>query len=601
MASDTKSQFTPITTSAPPRDWSRWLEQTLLDSWRPYVWLAFAVILLYVHTLRFTEFTHQDDHYLIVDSNSLLSNSNHIWKAFMEDVYHRHQGGNIYRPMLTLSLMVDTAISGTSLISYRITNILLHIGSVFLLLVFLRALGLDRLPSVVATMLFAIHPALTQAVVWIPGRNDSLFALFALASLLALHRYNVTARVWWVAVHVLLFAFTLFTKETALVLPFFCVLLFWSNQHRGEQWTVRIVLFISWLAVVIVWLSFRSAAMLAPVGDWQYIFTSLIRSSWVSLAYFGSAILPTELFIIAVAEDLSVFVGALGLLLLLLAIRSRETNWKLFCIGLLWFLAFLLPTFYQQPNVLVPLRFFQHRLYVPLIGILLMILSLSSWKFEKRWSGIATTAATLVLLSFGVMAFRQSFVFQNSLAFSEVIARTSPHNPFVYNDIGIMKYTNGSLVPARQQRDVPALYRKTLTSASERLQRLLATDPRNPSYHHHLAILYFGRGMLKSAEEHLMRSLTLDSTNAHTHYNAGVLYYRAHRELDAETHWKKAIELDPSLADAYRNLCYLYYRWKRFSLARAYGERAQQLGAAIPLELLDEITRQGREHNDEGT
>lgn len=598
MASETKSRFTPITASAPPRDWSHWLEQMLLDSWRPYAWLALAVMLLYGHTLRFTEFTHQDDYYLIVDSNALLSNPNHVWKAFVEDVYHRHQGGNIYRPMLTLSLMVDTAISGTSLISYRITNILLHIGSVLLLLVFFRILGLDRLPSVVATLFVAIHPALTQAVVWIPGRNDSLFALFALAALLTLHRYNATGRVRWVAVHLLFFAFTLFTKETAIVLPLFCVLLFWNNQHRGEQWTARIVLFISWLAVVTVWLSLRSAAMLAPVGDWQYIFTSLIRSSWVSLAYFGSAILPTELFIIAVAEDLSVFAGALGLLILMfLAVRSRETNWKLFCIGFLWFLAFLLPTFYQQPNVLVPLRFFQHRLYVPLIGILLMILSLSSWKFEKRWLGIAPTATTLAILGFGAIAFRQSLVFQNPLAFSEAIARTSPHNPFVYNDIGIMKYTNGSLVPAGQQRDVPALYRKTLTSASERLQQLIATDPRNPSYHHHLAILYFGLGMLKSAEQHLLHSLTLDSTNARTYYNTGVLYYRAHRELDAETHWKKAIELDPSLADAYRNLCYLYYRWERFSLAREYGERARQLGAEIPLELAEEITRQEREHN----
>lgn len=588
-----KSRFTPISTPTPPVDGFRRLERTLLDSWHPYAWLAFFVLLLYGHTLSFSEFTHQDDYYLIVESNPLLSNVNHIGKAFVEDVYHRHQGGNIYRPMLTLSLMLDTAISGTSLISYRITNILLHLGSVLLLLVFLKTLGIDRLPSFVATLFVAVHPALTQAVVWIPGRNDSLFALFALAALLALHRYTVTGRVRWVAIHLLLFAFALFTKEIALVLPLFCVLLYWNKQQNGERWTARIVLFIGWLAVVTIWLSLRSAAMLAPVGDWSYIFTSLARSSWVSLAYFGSAILPTKLFIVAVAEDLSVFVGAFGLLILLLfAIRSRETNWKLFCIGLLWFLAFLIPTFYQQPNVLVPLRFFQHRLYVPLIGIVLMILALSSWKFEKRWQRMATAVAVLTLLGVGTVALRQSSVFQNALTFSEAIACTSPHNPFVYNNIGMMKFTDRSFMPVVRESGLPAFDRQTLISFAERLVQLVASDPRNPTYRHHLAVLYFGLGMLASTEEQIRQSLRIDSTNAQVHYNAGVLFYRAHREPDAEAHWKKAIEFDPLLADAYRNLCYLYYRWRRFSLAREYGARAQQLGAEIPRELFDEITRQ---------
>ena len=68
-------------------------------------------------------------------------------------------------------------------------------------------------------LIFAVHPALNQAVAWIPGRNDSLLALFVLASALAFVRY-VENRNWqWLGAYLALSLAALLTKESAVLLP----------------------------------------------------------------------------------------------------------------------------------------------------------------------------------------------------------------------------------------------------------------------------------------------------------------------------------------------------------------------------------------------
>ena len=52
-----------------------------------------------------------------------LSNIGH---AFLEDVSHQGQGGNLYRPLLTVSLILSAQISGTMPFGYHLIDILLH-------------------------------------------------------------------------------------------------------------------------------------------------------------------------------------------------------------------------------------------------------------------------------------------------------------------------------------------------------------------------------------------------------------------------------------------------------------------------------------------
>ncbi|MGH2567508.1 MAG: glycosyltransferase family 39 protein, partial [Bacteroidota bacterium] len=189
---------------------------TFFETRTAYVVLFAVGFVLYGHTLFFREYTHQDDYHLIVVNYPLISDPAHITKAFVEEAFHeRKQGGNIYRPFLTLSLMLDAQLSGTNPLGYRLHNLLLHGFATVLLFVTLTRLNLRREVAFFSALLFAVHPATTQTVVWIPGRNDLLLALFLFLSLLSLLRFKKLPQLRWVFLHGFFFACALFTKETA--------------------------------------------------------------------------------------------------------------------------------------------------------------------------------------------------------------------------------------------------------------------------------------------------------------------------------------------------------------------------------------------------
>ena len=149
-------------------------------------WLALISLVIYAQSLFFG-YTYLDDNVLVQDNLFFLKDIGNLGKAFTTEVFHLlHSSAAYYRPMLTLSFMWDAIVGGGALWMFHVTDIAIHITVVALLyLVFLKLEGSPKL-SFVLSAFFAVHPALSQAVSWIPGRNDSLLALFVLASLLTL-------------------------------------------------------------------------------------------------------------------------------------------------------------------------------------------------------------------------------------------------------------------------------------------------------------------------------------------------------------------------------------------------------------------------------
>ena len=62
---------------------------------------------------------------------------------------------------------------------------ILHVLCTGLFRWLLVTLGLGSLMATLIATVFAVHPALTGSIAWIPGRNDTLMTAFALVSRLA--------------------------------------------------------------------------------------------------------------------------------------------------------------------------------------------------------------------------------------------------------------------------------------------------------------------------------------------------------------------------------------------------------------------------------
>src|SRR5262249_38141332 len=76
------------------------------------------------------------------------------------------------------------------------------------------------LTAFVAAALFAVHPSLTEAVGYVSGRGELLYATFFLLALLTMRWGLLHGRAVWVALSIAYLALALASKEVAVMFPF---------------------------------------------------------------------------------------------------------------------------------------------------------------------------------------------------------------------------------------------------------------------------------------------------------------------------------------------------------------------------------------------
>jgi tetratricopeptide (TPR) repeat protein len=130
----------------------------------------------------------------------------------------REQG--LYRPLATLSFRLDAQAWGATRAGewngFHFTNGALHAACALLVLALAGRLGLGPAAAGLGAAVFAVHPALTEAVFWISARADLLAAFFSLSAVLAL---TAPPARWRVPAALLLWAAGLLSKENAVALP----------------------------------------------------------------------------------------------------------------------------------------------------------------------------------------------------------------------------------------------------------------------------------------------------------------------------------------------------------------------------------------------
>ena len=107
---------------------------------------------------------------------------------------------------------------------FHLMNLALHIAVVLLVFAVAERLFRDRLLSLIAAGLFALHPIYTESVAWIAGITDlelSVFFLLTFLLYLRLSESESSAAPSWLSYIPILIAylFCLLSKEQALVLP----------------------------------------------------------------------------------------------------------------------------------------------------------------------------------------------------------------------------------------------------------------------------------------------------------------------------------------------------------------------------------------------
>ncbi len=499
-------------------------EKLFLDGKRPYYWLAGIIFALYFPILFFG-LTKQDDEFLLANGQRLLADTQALSEVFSEDFF-RNANLPYYRPVLALSFIPDAMLGASSFIAHFI-NIIIHIIAVWLLFSLFKKFNYGRQASLMAAVFFAVHPALVQAVAWIPGRNDPLMAVFIFSSLIFLINYLDRQKskdyVW----HIIFFALALFTKETALVIgPIFALFILlikktpvWSKEARR--------LLSGWFLATAALLGLRYLAL----NDMLYSASAFmgINNALTYIQYFGKIILPFNLSVAPIINNAGLIYGTISLALIgwLIAL-SRQIRFNYLLFGLAWYVIFLLPAAIAhnpQMNYDVQMEF---RLYLPLAGFLFMLLEVNALKRLGAKKSYYLILYVLIIALFSAAAFRYNFAYADMTAYFENAVKHSPQLAYAHRDLGAAYYFSGRLDEAERE------YKKTIE-----------INPRELFIHNNLGVLYLSKNMFQEAEDEFKLELENFPYSDRAYANLGLLYYKQAKPEEAIKAFEKQLEYNP--------------------------------------------------------
>src|SRR3990167_6766784 len=161
-----------------------------------------------------------DDKDLIVE-NPLIKNWTHLGDIFKKDLFYvAPEKSFYYRPIQSLSYVLDYSIYRLKPKGYHIANISIHILNAVLIYFLILAFTKNKIVSFCASAVFVVHPVYTSAVTYISGRGELLVTLFLLASFLLFIRCKNFNNPWQIFLYLLsliCYVCSLLSKESALL------------------------------------------------------------------------------------------------------------------------------------------------------------------------------------------------------------------------------------------------------------------------------------------------------------------------------------------------------------------------------------------------
>jgi len=582
----------PEAASAEPGRWEHALRAVFINGWKPYAWICGIGLLLYARTLFFG-YTSLDDIHLIVSNRALLGDWHNVGRAFAADVFWRSPGA-YYRPLLALSLMADFLWGGINPLAYHLTNIVLHLACASLLYRLLRALGSGPWPGLWLALMFTAHPALTQAVAWVPGRNDTLMTACALLAMISLIGFSATGKATWYWPHLCCVGLGLFAKETFLLFP--AVMLAYLLAVRRERWRSHRMLALvpAWLILVLLYLALRHRVVEAGAGLAHYVSSDGGAVAIGLLSYVGKAIVPLDLSVLPVPADVHIGYGIATLAVLALALCWKNvTDRRTLCFGMAWFAALLLPAaFFNTGHV----NFMEHRLYLPMAGLAVAFGQVRIVD-HGGYRRVVAVIALLMLMGFGWQTVRHCGVFRDAGAFWQDAVTTSPHDYLSHRMLGRYYFEQGQSALAEGEygrslalnpgfatvhNDLGDIQLKAgdFAAAGRYYQRAIELNPDDPVFHGNLGLVRLSQGLLDQAAACFAAAVERDPARGEFHDDLGAVYLRQGAMEAAEREFVTALRLAPDDSQIHSHLAFLYYRLGQYDRAAEHYRRAVALGLA---------------------
>ena len=501
--------------------------------------VATIALLLYAGTL--------DNAFVLDDCAAITDNPvvhrgdpGEIFTADYWSGYHADRSG-LYRPLTTLSYALQYRFFAAAPFSYHLVNILLHALTALLLYRLVCDLLGHAIPALYAALLFAAHPALSEAVCAAVGRADLLATALVMAALI-LHLRGQTAPA------ALAYLAALLCKESAIVAPAL-LLLVNAFQYRTFSQKCYSRPYVVYGALTLGYLGWRyyvlSAFGPADIDSFDNPLVALAPSLRLLNAlailgrYLGLLALPARLSAdyshaaLPLAPQLyspSLALVCAGSILVAVMLYYTWHRRPWACCGLAWTLLALVPV----ANVLLPIGTImaERLLYLPAIGFCFALAVL----LHNIPRG--TYIVLLALLSLRTTIRVGDWQDSHTL-FASAVA-TYPQNARAWRGLG----------KAHLEREENQRGRQAFNEA-------LAIFPGYYEVYNDLGAYHLERGEYQRALGNIEAALRIDRNHPPTWLNLGLVFYHLQRRAEARQAFAQALRLSPDYPQARQNLSLL--------------------------------------------
>ena len=585
--------------------------------------LIAGALLLYYPSLS-SEFVFDDE--IVIVANRFIRSPDNLPGFFLRPTY------SFYRPLRSLSYLLDYRCWELNPFGFHFTSILLHGLCCFAFYLLLKSCRISLPVRAMAAVLFLVHPVNTEAVVYLSSRAELLGTLFALLFFLAAGRYISSGRARTALLALFFLAGALLSKESFAVLPL--LFLLFRPGHRPAtspvQNNIRRHLRITLCSLLLAggFLVFRFFLLAAPadLGQFGRLLTYpqiMIKIPEALITYLRLLILPFNLSphhplavepLLAPPAVLLQVTALVGVILLIFS--RRKSSPVVFRSGL-WILIALIPisNIYPLPRLLA-----EKRLYLPSLGFSLLVAELCCGRYHR--SGRSGYRLFWIIVAiFTLLTLLRQPVWRSNYALWERTSRDRPRAPLTLYNWGMARIQAGReeegladlraaemILPGQPvilERIADCLgllgrYRESL----EVYQKLLRDSPDSPSLYLKIGFSYEGSGYSRLAEHYYNEALALASRTdpGRTYqFRSSYLELAGLREAGGDTSravrlLEDLLSLTPGDPAVHYRLGFLYEKEGRFDDALEQYRRALENG----LSSSELLYRQGRAYQGAG-
>lgn len=547
-------------------------------------YVVFIVSFILYFQVVFFGFVKLDDIAIIEKKQEILANIENIGQCFTSDAFLRDKG-SFYRPLQTLTFMIESQIAGDEPWLFHLTNLLLHAINSALVLWMFVVLGFDEKKSLILSLIFAVHPLFTHAVAWVPSRNDLMLVFFIIPSFVMYLKYIRSGKNKYLIYHALFFLLSVFTKETAMAFPGACVvyyfLVFRKKSRKKEQ-----ILSKRNLNTLGIWTGILLLVVYARVEtigiDWkseEFGIGSLMQNILIVPEIFAKFIAPYDQPVLSNFDIITSIIGMVAILgLILWLFLAKNKNWGMIVFGLTWFLLFILPgSMYRHSYADFFYDYLDHRAYLPMIGIFLFLNTMIKPKtldLKKKYIAIVLL---LIIGGLSALSVRQSSHYQDPIRFWFKAIQDNPYKAGFYLSLGKSlinkdKYKTAQKVLLRGIRLMPQeknfyLYLgeinfklKEFDKSVKYLNQYLNINPDDPDILRNLGGAYANLGDFDKALNIWMNSLDkFDDPKLRNSFLLNIIsVYSNLNNIEQEYKYSKMLELNQKTVKTFYNSAIRY-------------------------------------------